>query len=421
MSKVAEVVAIPAVAPSEQVSPLRFVARQPILDLRGKVHGYELLFRSGPETVFRGNGDDATRTMLDNTVIFGLELLTGGLPAFVNCTAEALTQRMVDVLPAGMTVLEVLESLEPTPQLIAACKNLKACGFRLALDDFTFKPGYEPLIELADYIKIDFTLTNRQERQQLIRELKKVTVALVAEKVETQEEFKEAAADGFTLFQGYYFCRPVLLQNRKVPANRIFYLEIMQLLQSPQLDFRQLSGLVKRDAALTYRLLRLVNSPMCAMRQEIRSIEMALTVVGEDAFRRIATLAIASELNTGQPTELLRMTFVRARFCEMAAVLCSLDAKEQYLLGMFSLLPAMLSIRMEDIAPALPLRQPICDALLGNDNKERCLLHWVECYERGEWEKCDAITEAQHLSAGWVAECYIEAMAWAEDALRAAK
>jgi c-di-GMP-related signal transduction protein len=421
MAKEATVAKLPVAAPPEHESRLRYVARQPILDLRGKVHGYELLFRAGPETVFRGDGDAATRTMLDNTVIFGLELLTGGLPAFVNCTAEALTERLVDVLPAGMTVLEILECLEPTPSLIAACRKLKISGFRLALDDFTFKPGFEPLLALADYVKVDFMQTTREERQVLLKQLDRFPVALVAEKVESQEEFKQAAADGFTLFQGYYFCRPVLLQNRKVPANRIFHLEIMQLLQSENLDFRQLGNLVKRDAGLTYRLLRLVNSPMCAMRQEVKSIEMALTVVGEDAFRRIATLAIASELNGDQPPEILRMAFVRARFCEMAASLCKLNAAEQYLLGMFSLLPAMLCVRMEELAPMLPLREEIGAALLGRDCVERSLLHWVECYESGEWAQCDAIAASDNLNQGWIAECYIESVAWAEEALNSAR
>src|SRR5208337_3878915 len=185
--------------------------RQPIMDRRGRVHGYELLFRAGPEAAFRGDGDMATRTMLDNTVIFGLEKLTGGVPAFVNCTKESLIEEMVHVMPSGMTVLEILESLEPTPGLIAACRRLKALGYRLALDDFTWKPGFDPLVEIADYVKVDFLLTSAQERENLLERLRGVTVALVAEKIESQEKYKQACEEGFTLFQGYYFCRPVLL------------------------------------------------------------------------------------------------------------------------------------------------------------------------------------------------------------------
>ena len=304
-------------APEDSLDGLRYVARQPITDLRGRVHGYELLFRSGPEAAFQGDGNLATRTMLDNTVLFGLERLTGGLPAFVNCTAESLTENLVHVLPPSMTVLEILENLEPTADLIRACRKLKSLGFRLALDDFAWKAGIEPLVAIADYVKVDFGITGPAERRALLRWLSSVTVALVAEKVETQEEYKQACAEGFSLFQGYYFCRPVLMKNGKVPANRLSHIEILQLLRDDSIDLQKLTHLVKRDASLTYRLLRLVNSPMCAIRQEVRSIQGALLAVGEETFRRIATLAITSELGANQPPEVLRMAFMRGRFCEV--------------------------------------------------------------------------------------------------------
>jgi EAL and modified HD-GYP domain-containing signal transduction protein len=402
---------------SEPAEHLRYVARQPIMDLRGRVHGYELLFRAGPETAFRGDGDLATRTMLDNTVIFGLERLTGGLPAFVNCTREALTEELVHVLPAGMTVLEILENLEPTPSLIASCRKLKASGFRLALDDFTFKPKWGPLMELADYIKVDFVLSGPLERERMLKRLRGVPVALVAEKVETQEEFQQACAEGFTLFQGYYFCRPVLMENRKVPANRLSQVEILQLLQASSFELRKLTQLVKRDPSLTYRLLRFVNSPLCAVRQEVSSIQSALIAVGEDAFRRILTLAITSELCSDQPAEVLRMAFVRGRFCELGAALCQLDPTEQYLLGMLSLLPAMLRLPMEELTPALPLRQEIRLALEGEGNPERILLQWLESHEYGDWPACDAVIQAIGLNEGEVVGCYGEAVEWAEKAI----
>ncbi len=407
-------------ATPELAGPLRYVARQPIMDLRGRVHGYELLFRAGPEAVFRGDGDMATRTMLDNTVIFGLERLTGGLPAFVNCTYEALTENMVHVLPSGMTVLEILESLEPTPSLIDACRKLKGEGFRLALDDFTWRPKFDPLIEIADYIKVDFMQTGPQERQSLLKRLSGITVALVAEKIETQEEFKQACDEGFTFFQGYYFCRPSLMENRKIPANQLSHIEILQILRSDVIDVRKLTVLLKRDASLTYRLLRLVNSPMCAMRQEVRSIQAALLAVGEDTFRRIATLAIASELNCKQPSEILRMAFLRGRFCELAAGLFEQDSTEQYLLGLLSLLPAMLRLPMQELAPTLPLREEIRDALLGRATPERVLLHWLECHEQGDWAACDVIVRASSLNQEMLVACYAEALLWAEEAVRSA-
>jgi c-di-GMP-related signal transduction protein len=407
-----------AAAQPDVSSGLRYVARQPIMDKRASLHAYELLFRAGPEAGYRGDGDLATRTMLDNTVMFGLDKLTGGLPAFVNCTRESLTEELVNVLPPELTVLEILETLEPTPELISACRKLKSLGFRLALDDFTWKPKFEPLIELADYIKVDLLLTGPVERKKLMERLKGVPVVLLAEKVETQEQYERACDEGFTLFQGYYFCRPLLMENREVPANRLWQLEILQMMRSDRLDLRTLTSLVKRDASLTYRLLRLVNSPMCAVRQEVSSIQSALMVVGEEAFRRIATLAITSELSGIQPLEILRMAFVRGRFCECAAGLCGLDATEQYLLGMLSLLPAMLRIPMAELTPALPLRKEIRQALECAANAERSLLGWLEFHEQGDWTACSRVAGAAGLNEADLLRIYAEAVVWAEDALR---
>jgi EAL and modified HD-GYP domain-containing signal transduction protein len=396
---------------------LRFVARQPILDLHSVVHGYELLFRAGLEAAFSGDGDFATSTMLDNTVIFGLEKLTAGFPAFVNCTSDSLTERLVNVLPPGLTVLEILETLEPTPKLIEACRKLKAAGYKIALDDFIWKPELAPLVELADYIKVDFVQTDAAERQELFKQLRGAPAKLLAEKVETQEEFKQACAEGFTLFQGYYFCRPLLFKYRKIPANRSAHIQIMELLQHDPLDLDQLSQLVKQDASLTHRFLRLVNSPVCSLHKRVRSIQSALILVGDDAIRRVASLAIASEFNAQQPPEILRMAFVRGRFCELAARLCALDRAEQYLLGIFSLLPAMLGISMENLVPALPLREKIREALLGAVSIESRLLRWVEVHERGDWVNCDAIVYAYSLNRKELIACYAEALIWADAAL----
>ena len=397
---------------------LRYVARQPIMDRRGRVHAYELLFRAGPDEAFRGDGDMATRTMLDNTVLFGLERLTAGLPAFVNCTRESLTESLVDVLPASMTVLEILEDLEPTRELLAACFKLKCAGFRIALDDFVYEPKFDPLVDMADYIKVDFVQTGAAERKKLLKRLRGLSVALLAEKVETQEEYKQACDEGFTLFQGYYFCKPVLMESRKVPSNRLSHIEILQLLRSDAIEWTKLSRLVKRDASLTYRLLRLVNSPMCAVRQEVSSIQSALMAVGEDAFRRIATLAITSELSSDQPAEILRMAFVRGRFCELAALRCGLDKTEQYLMGLLSMLPAMLRLPTAELTPALPLRDGVRRALDGEARAERSLLTWVEFHEHGDWAACDQVVRANGLNQDELVTCYTEAMMWAEAALK---
>jgi EAL and modified HD-GYP domain-containing signal transduction protein len=401
---------------AEWTEGLRYVARQPILDLRGRVHAYELLFRMGPELAFRGDGERATRTMLDNAVMFGLERLTSGLPAFVNCTAKALTEGVVDILPTT-AVLEILETVDPTPDLIATCRSLKARGYRFALDDFVWQPKFDPLMELADYIKVDYVSTRQKQRLELFQRVGSRPIIMLAEKVETLEEYEQARKEGFTLFQGYYFCHPVLVQNRKIPANRVVHFELLQTLQSDDIDLLKASRLMKRNPSLTYRLLRLVNSSAYAIRKEISSIREALVVVGEIAFRRIVMLAIASDLNGEQPLEILRMAFVRARFCELASERCRLGASEQYLLGMFSMLPAMMLMSMEDLVPELPLRKEIRAALKGTANRERLLLAWLEHHEEGDWASCDALVDANGVSEEEMVGFYRSAVMWASAAL----
>jgi c-di-GMP-related signal transduction protein len=413
------------------VGEVRYIARQPILNLQGHVHAYELLFRNPPEAVSPHEGDAATQAMFDNAVIFGLERFTNGLPAFVSCTLESLTEQMANVLAPDTTILAIPASLEPAPALIESCLDLKAKGFRLALDDLIVGSTPHPLIDLVDYIRVDFVQLSEDQRQNL-RKLASPSRAILAKKLDTQEDYRQACAAGFTLFQGGYFCNPVLLKERKVPASRLVHFDIVRLLLHDPLDIRQVSKLVMRDPSLTFRLLRLVNSPVYAIQQEVRSVETAILLVGEDTFRRIVSLAVLCEVNADQPPEILHMALLRARFCQLAAELFDLEPGEQYLLGLFSLLPAMLCLPMEEIIPALPLRDRICEALLQTMNRERTALSWLEGHERGDWEACDSILIAndpnhehfrlakqseQPSLADQLIRCYADAVVWVEASL----
>jgi EAL and modified HD-GYP domain-containing signal transduction protein len=402
----------------KQAGDLCDVARQPILDMRGRAHGYELQFWNGREPNFGTDKNLVARTMLDHIMIFGLEELSRGLLAFVNCTPDSLIEEWVRVLPPKLTVLELPSSVESTPSLLAASNKLKAMGFRLALVNSTGELESWALAELADYVKVDITKVDATGRKNLRRQLEGSTARLVAQSVETQEQYGQACKEGFELFQGYYFCRPEALERRTIPGNRLVHLEILEGLQKEPVDMKRMSQLVMCDASLTLRLLRLVNSPVCAVRQEVTSIQLALMLAGESTFRRIAMLAIASDFNTDQPAEILRMAFERGRFCELAASLCGLVPSEQYLIGMVSLFPAMLRILMEDMVKMLPLREEACAALLGRDNHEGILLHWIVCHEHGNWTECDAIVRANGLSLEKILLCHAEAVAWAEAALK---
>jgi len=239
----------------------------------------------------------------------------------------------------------------------------------------------------------------------------------MASNLETQKDYLKAREEGFTLFEGYWFCQPVMKRNRRPPANQMLRLEILKALQRNPLDLLKVSELVKRDGPLTYQLLRLANSPLWGLRQAVESIQAALLAVGDDAFRRIATLAIASEFNGDQPAELLCMVMIRGRFCEVAGSRHGLEAFGQYLLGLLSLLPAMQGQPMSDLVPALAVGDEIRAALMGTRNPERVLLGWLECCERGDWAGCDAAALADGLNQEELVKTYVEAVAWAEAAL----
>jgi c-di-GMP phosphodiesterase len=394
-----------------------YVARQPILNASGRLHAYELLFREGPEATGT-DSETSIGSLLDETVLFGLERFTNGFPAFVSCTAQALKRELVRVLPPDLTVLAVPESVEPTADLVEACSKLKSLGFRLALDDFT--GGFHPLEGLVDYIRVDFGAPVRVPLEQLRQRLDADPVALVAKRVATHDDYRRAIAEGFKHFQGDYLFRPALLTNRKVPANKLAHFQILQTLYRDPVDLKRLSHLVMQEASLTYRLLRLVNSPVCAVRQEVRSVEAAIIIVGLDTFRRFATMAILCDANGDEQPEILRTALLRARFCELGARTCRLDAAEQYLVGLFSLLPAMLRLPMEDLTHSLPIRDELRQALEGTDNRERCLLGWLERHEHGDWTSCDALSRAYGLNQEKLVRRYGDALIWAEAALRSA-
>jgi EAL and modified HD-GYP domain-containing signal transduction protein len=408
---------------AESTGRLFSVVRQPLLDLRGRVHAYELLFRGDPD----GGAPDSN--LLETAANFNLERpselkkLTGKLTAFVICPIEALSEQIAQVLPVSLTVLEIGVGPGLSPEQMAACREVKSLGFRFALDDLRAEPQAD-LLELADYIKVDFDRTTPESRRQLLKALPVSKIMMLANGVKTHAAFQQARSEGFTLFEGYYFCEPVAMRNRRPPVNQMLRLDILKALQQPSIDMNKVGQLVKRDGPLTYQLLRLVNSPVWGMRQTVESIEVALVAVGENAFRRIATLAIASEFNGDQPPELLCLAMIRGRVCEVMASKCGfetrgLDPFGQYLLGLLSLLPAMQGQPMSEVVRTLPLSAEIIEALLGNRNPERALLGWLENCERGDWSGCDAAAEAHHLDQRELARVYVEAIAWTETALHA--
>jgi c-di-GMP phosphodiesterase len=394
-----------------------FVARQPILDHHSRVQGYELLFKNGRKREDDTDKELAAGALLGNAIVFGVAELTSGLPAFVPCTADSLSEEWVLGLPPALTVVQLDEEVEPTASVLEAWRALKQRGFRLAVDNFSGRQAATPLVAIADFVKVDIGRTAASERRRLIDRLTHTVVKAIAKNVETPSDWKQVREEGFEFFEGYYFCRPEPVKNAKMPANRLVHLEILEVLQRDPVDLARLSQLVMCDASLTYGVLRLVNSPVCALRQEVSSIHTALILLGEAKARRMAMLAIASDFNGEQPKELLRMAFERGRFCELSAGLIGLIPAEQYLIGMISLFPAMLRISMKDLVKTLPLREEARNALLGSRNREGVLLDLLLCQDRQDWDKYDAILAANGLRFDQLMWRLGEAITWSKAAI----
>lgn len=320
--------------------PARFFARQPILDRQKQIFGYEFLYRPSIENRFcissPVESESATRLMVDNSILYDFEPLSARGKTFLNCTREALTSGLVTLLPARSTVLEILEDIEPDREVLEACRKLRALGYQFSLDDFVPRRGLEQFLPYADYIKIDFRLSNASQRAETRQFLQGCDARLIAEKVEEHEEFGIAVKEGFDLFQGYFFCRPDVLARNHIPSNYLSYIQILAAVSQPFFEWQAVEKLVRRETSLCYRLLRLVNSANFALRYEISSIERALVVAGEERFRKLVTVAIAAESGKGHSSELVRQTLQRASFCEMAAAHLQEDPTEQYLFGLLS-------------------------------------------------------------------------------------
>jgi EAL and modified HD-GYP domain-containing signal transduction protein len=396
----------------------RLLARQPILDATLSVVAYELLFRSGWDNSFAGDGEDATRQILDNLLVTGADGLSSNTLAFVNCPREALVGGLFTLLPPRQVVLEILETVKPDEEVVSACRSLKKQGYRIALDDFEQGDGMKPLIELADYIKIDFRASDAGARASIRRQLQRSHAALVAEKVETEAEFATALDEGFSYFQGYFFCHPTIVARDEVPLNVLNSAQLMIAMSRSPLDQDEVERIVKADAPLCFRLLRLVNSAVYGMRGEIRSVRRALLVLGEDELRKLAAIAVSGSRGQQQPHALTFLSLQRARLCELLAPHLHQDPIEQYLLGLFSLLDAILQAPMSAILKSLPLRPPVRAALLGEQNSVSIPLSIARSYETGDWDSSPAFKEILYLGPELLNRLCIEAARWAETALQ---
>ncbi len=399
---------------------MSFIARQPILDVHQNVFAYELLFRVGWENYFTGDSDSSTRQMIDTTLFHGIEALTSGTRAFVNCTREALVSRLITCLPPASTVLEVLETVEIDDEVLASCRDLKALGYKIALDDFIPGGTSDRLLELADFIKLDLRASTAAQLVEHQYTLRHTTAALLAEKVETLGEFQAALFSGFRYFQGYFFARPAIVANRDIPSNRLVYIHLLAAIANPKTTCDQLERLVMADTSICFRILRLVNSARFGVRGRITSIRQALLLIGEEEFHRLVTVAAAAcfQKNGNFSPELTLLSLHRARFCELLAPFAGQQPAEQYLIGLLSVVDAMLQVPMLKVLDCLPLRPSAAHVLLGKDSAADLPLRLIRCYEQNEWESCATLRQNIALAEDDLVRLYLEALQWAISQVR---
>jgi len=391
-----------------------FVARQPILTTDEKVFGYELLFRDGIEDFFRSpDSDAASRSTLNSSMLLGLDVLCDGRRAFVNCTPDILLKDYVTLLPAGQTVVEILETVPADDLVVAACRRLKEAGYMIALDDFTLGDPREPLTDLADIIKVDLRVTSSADAAAMVQRYGPWRCRLLAEKVETREEFIASKKAGFLYFQGYFFRRPEILTAHEIPANRLNYLRMLTAVSQPELDVRQIENLVKGEASLCYRLLRYLNSAAFGFASEIHSVRHALSILGEREVRRWIRLVASLGAGQDKSSHLVLAALVRARFCELLSPKIQHGDSDLFLMGMLSLMDTILEIPMRQVLDNVPIDQECKSVLLGATSRLRPFYQLMLAQESGEWVAVKELTAELHLSEGDVSASYWQAMQWA--------
>jgi EAL and modified HD-GYP domain-containing signal transduction protein len=405
-----------------------YVARQAILDRKGNVFAYELLFRSGAASREFGDADAsaATNQVVANTLLnFSDSHLLGGKKAFLNFNRALLLDGLPLMLPKQNSVIEILETVEPDADVVQACQKMHEMGYSLALDDFLDREGMQSLISLANFIKVDMRSTSRQEQERIVKAYRPLGVSMLAEKVESHEEFVWAASIGFDYFQGYYFEKPVTLVGRNVPVSKIASLRLLRELQAVELNFDHVEKIVSADLGFSHKLLRFVNSAVFGRRVEVTSIRLALSVLGEQNIRRWVALAALPALASDKPGELVTQSIVRAHFWELLAVAAGMPNPERlFLMGMFSLLDALIDRPLRDALQEVGVAPAITAALLDEAPEGDPLAKIRRLaidYERGEWDSAAELSEALHMSTAAVVGAYTNALKWADEVLSMSK
>jgi len=386
------------------------LSRQPICKPDRSIHGYELLFRDS-ENDFADvkDADEATAQVIVNTFMeIGLDEMVGPNAAFINVSPNFLLSDFCDALPADRVMLELLVPPFLDPKLVLRAKLLARAGYNIVVGDFAFHEKFSPLLEIASIVKLDYTSNTSKSLAEKILASKQRGLRTVVEKVERPDEFFLCKSLGADFFQGYFFCHPEFVKSTRLPLNRLTTLRLIGKLNDPNLTMNQLEESIRQDLSLSYKLIRYVGSAACGIRGQIQSIRHAAVLIGIDRLRIWASLILFSGIEE-KLKELSIAAIVRARMCEKLAEEMKLkDADRFFLVGMFSLLDAMLNRPMKEIVESMNLSPEITQALVERKGPFSTVLNCVIAYERRDWPnvKCGDLPQEAIRTA------YVKAMAW---------
>ncbi|WP_415713588.1 EAL and HDOD domain-containing protein [Maridesulfovibrio sp.] len=398
-----------------------FVARQPIFNTEKSVWGYELLFRNsgGSNAADVGNEDEATSQVIADG--FGLiqEDIEEGQLLLVNFPRNMLLEGAADFLPPEVCVVEILEHVQPEPDVLEVLQELKDRGYTLALDDYIGQEGFEPFIELADIVKVDCLELDRAKLVDVAEKLKQMGVKLLAEKVEDNEMFNLCRELGFELFQGFFFSRPEIIPGKKMSTNNINRMRLLGSISSHDFDVDDLTQAINSDVSVSYRLLKFMNSPTFGLPNKINSIQQAITLIG---YRKLAgwlRVILLSDMSSGPAgNELAFLSIKRAKFLELVSLdlkFCPLSSESMFMLGLFSLLDVFLGRPMLELMSELPVEKELVKALTDETSSVAVYLDIVKCLEQADWKAlCDLIIDLQ-LTPLSVARNHLAAMQWANE------
>ncbi len=391
-----------------------FIGRQPILDRNQDVYAYELLYRAGEKNAAGViDGEQATSQVIVNTFMeFGLRRLIGDRLAFLNVTRSFLLD--CDNMPLSSEQLgfELPEDATADEELLSTVSALSEQGYKIVLDNFHFREENLPLVKLADLVKIDIRTFDGETLKDYIRKLRPFKVKIIADKVETQDDFASCRSMGFDFFQGYFLAKPAVLKKRGVVPSQLAMLRLLAALQQPTVTIKELENLIAQDLALSYKLLRLINSAYFGLPNKIESIRRAVIYLGLQPIKRWVRLMALSGVER-KPPELLATALYRAKMCELLGSAAGYkDADSYFTVGLFSMLDAFLHLPMEQILEELPLAPELTAALVYGKGPMGQALQCVLAHERADWS---SVTFA-HLSPGNISEVFVQAAEWSRQA-----